>query len=263
MLISLSRNQQRVISGCNNDLSVTRWWPFITHHLRCFLTKHRNRCPKGAQPFCGIRRQLQRLGTVRGSNSHCWYWGIRPAQPPSPSPTCQQTRKDFLVGRTWPSLWLKRWQQQSKKYPSTCFGISKENLFNFIFYLRSDFSQHGMVSYRERLERSKAEDTLFSLKWNVLFMCKAFLPAVSFHREFLNFRFWSIPKQKKKDWKAELCIKQNWFAECFPGSSVTAGLPSSGWNRLPHVEVSHLVLLSLRLNHLNSTWCYTLPCQFF
>lgn len=52
-------------------------------------------------------------------------------------------------------------------------------------------------------------------------MCKAFLPAVSFHREFLNFRFWNIPKQKKKDWKAELCIKQNWFAERFPGSSVT------------------------------------------
>lgn len=39
MLISLFRNQQRVISFCNIDLSVTRSWPFITHYLRCFLTK--------------------------------------------------------------------------------------------------------------------------------------------------------------------------------------------------------------------------------
>lgn len=70
MLISLFRNQQRVISLCNNDLSVTRSWPFITHHLRCFLSpgeKEQN-CPMMFSVSCaglhGAREQVPapRLG---------------------------------------------------------------------------------------------------------------------------------------------------------------------------------------------------------
>lgn len=58
MLISLFRNQQRVISLGNNDLSVTRSRPLITHHLRYFLTKPRReeqkvpRCSVSAGEVC-------------------------------------------------------------------------------------------------------------------------------------------------------------------------------------------------------------------
>lgn len=106
MLISLSRNQQRVISLCNNDLSVTRSWPFITHHLRCFLTKGRNCYRERAQPPGSGRCQLQRLGRVCRNNS------LVPGHPASTAslaqPESHQTRKGFLVSRTWLSMCLKK-----------------------------------------------------------------------------------------------------------------------------------------------------------
>lgn len=200
MLISLSRNQQRVISLCNNDLSVTRSWPFITHHLRCFLTKGRNCYWERAQPPGSGQCQLQRLGRVCRNNS------LVPGHPASTASLAQteshQTRKGFLVSRTWLSMCLKKAMITTAKKNqtlSTCSDNSKEKLFNFSFYPWSDFSKHSMVFCSKRLERSKPEDILFSLTWNILLVCKAFLPTISLHRGFLNFRFWSFLKSKKTE----------------------------------------------------------------
>lgn len=68
----------------------------------------------------------RRLGAIPTAGTG----GDQPARPPGAGPTCHQTRKDFLVGRTWLPLWLK---DDNQKTPSTCFDISKEKLFNFIF----------------------------------------------------------------------------------------------------------------------------------
>lgn len=135
MLISLSRNQQRVISRCNNDLSVTRSWPFITRHLRCFLTKCRNRCRKGAQPFHDVQCQLQRLGMACGSNSHRRYWG-HPASTASQSqPDLSSNQKGSPSGQNLTFFVAKKADKNNQKNPSAGFDISKEKLLNFIFQL--------------------------------------------------------------------------------------------------------------------------------
>lgn len=78
-----------------------------------------------------------------------------------------------------------------------------------------------MVSYGKRLERSKLEDILFSLKWITLFTCKAFLPALSFQREFLKFRFWSILIWKKERLKSRTLHKARLVCWVFSWQNVT------------------------------------------
>lgn len=148
MLISLFGNQQRVISLGNNDLSVTRSWPLITHHLRCFLTK-----PRQKQHKCSVMFRVS-WGGLHGAWGQVPHpdWGTQPAQPCSPSPTYQHTRKDFLMARTWPSGWVKKeWQEERNLPSSTCFDISEEKLIVFSAMKGFFFSQCGMVSYGKRL----------------------------------------------------------------------------------------------------------------
>lgn len=130
MLISLFRNQQRVISLCNNGLSVTRSWPFITHHLRCFLTKPRR---KGAELFHGVQCQL---GGLHGA----WEQAPPPRLGPPASkafqsqPHMSSHQQGFPNGQNL-TLWMGKKQkcQEEPNLPSsTCFGISEEKLIIFL-----------------------------------------------------------------------------------------------------------------------------------
>lgn len=135
MLISLFRNQQRVISLCNNDLSVTRSWPFITHHLRCFLSpgeKEQN-CPMMFSVSCarlhGAQEQVPapRLG--------------HPASKAFQSqPHLSAHQKGFPSGQNLTFLVGKKKVTRRTKPPSsTCFDISKEKL-NFFLAMKLFFS---------------------------------------------------------------------------------------------------------------------------
>lgn len=111
--------------------------------------------------------------------------------------------------------------------------------------LWNNFSQHGVSPCGKRIERSKAEDILFSSKQRFLFRCQALLLATSFHRQSLNSRFWSILKWKDNDWRSRMVCKSNLFCCVFSWQQAQchqchSQAPALGWEPLPRAGASHV-----------------------
>lgn len=180
MLISLFSNQQRVISLCNNDLSVTRSWPFITHHLRCFLTKPRR---KGAEQFHDVQCQL---GGLHGA----WEQVPPPRLGPPASkafqsqPYLSSHQKGFPNGQNL-IFWVGKKTKGTRR--------TKPPILNLFWYFRGEinylFSYEGVffliVVWFPMARGYKGQNqNIAHFYWDKTpcLCCKAFLPPVSFHR---------------------------------------------------------------------------------
>lgn len=173
MLISLFRNQQRVISFCSNDLSVTRSWPFITHYLRCFLTKPREKEQSCSMMFSQVGRSA-------------WCMAARPTtqtgHPASKAfqsqPQVSSPQKGLPNGQTL-TFWVGKKMVKRRTKPP---------ILNLFWYLRREIN--SLFSYEviflsmvwfpmARGYKGQNQNTAhFYWDKTACSCCKAFLPAV-------------------------------------------------------------------------------------